>query len=439
MMRALTLIGSLAIKSLVNRRGTALLTVASIAISVALLVGVNQIRTEAKTSFTNTLSGADLIVGARSGSINLLLYSIFRIGNPTGSVSWDSYQKIASRRDVAWTFPISLGDSHRGYRVLGTNQDYFEWYRYGGSQKLAFTSGEIFHDAADVVIGAEVARTLGYQIGDSVVVAHGIGATSFAEHGDSPFRVAGVLAPTGTPVDRTLHVTLEGIELMHDEGGDHQGEDNHDEDDDDHHHGSEHESETRDEHAAHEHDEPEIITAFVVGMTSRTALFGLQRTINDYRLEPLSAIIPGVALTELWSLVSTAELALLAVSGFVVLAGLIGLLTTLLTSLNERRREMAVLRSVGASSPMIFLLLIMEAALLALVGALLGVALTHLAMFFARDYVLENFGLFLSPGWPGPFDIVVVLAVTILAAVIAIIPAWRSYRYSLADGLTIRT
>ncbi|MEM7706554.1 MAG: ABC transporter permease [Pseudomonadota bacterium] len=422
-MSAPSLAASLAIKSLGNRRGTALLTLLSITISVALLIGVNQVRQEARSSFTNTLSGADLIVGARSGSINLLLYSIFRIGNPTGAVSWDSYQKISSRSDVAWTFPISLGDSHRGYRVMGTDENYFAFYRYGGGRGLELADGELFADHGDAVIGAEVAAKLGYEVGTPIVVSHGIGAGSFAEHDDNPFRVAGILARTGTPVDQTVHVTLEGIEIMHGAevaDGDH-----------------EHDDEAEDGHPAPA-IEPEIITAFVVGMKSRAALFGLQRIINDYRREPLSAIIPGVALTELWGLVSTAETALLVVSGFVVVAGLLGLLTTLLTSMNERRREMAVLRSVGAGPGMIFSLLICEAAILAFLAALAGVAIVHLGLLLSRDLVLEAFGIALTPGLPGMFDLLVVGAVTLAAMLIALVPAWRGYRNSLADGLTVR-
>ncbi|MEM6936725.1 MAG: FtsX-like permease family protein [Pseudomonadota bacterium] len=422
-MSAPSLAASLAFKSLGNRRGTALLTLLSITISVALLIGVNQVRQEARSSFTNTLSGADLIVGARSGSINLLLYSIFRIGNPTGAVSWDSYQKISSRSDVAWTFPISLGDSHRGYRVLGTDENYFTFYRYGGGRGLELADGALFADDGDAVIGAEIAAKLGYEVGTPIVVSHGIGAGSFAEHDDNPFRVAGILERTGTPVDQTVHVTLAGIEIMH--GAE--------VDDADHEHDDE-----GGEGQAEAAIEPEIITAFVVGMKSRAALFGLQRIINDYRREPLSAIIPGVALTELWGLVSTAETALLVVSGFVVVAGLLGLLTTLLTSMNERRREMAVLRSVGAGPGMIFSLLICEAAILAFLAAVAGVAIVHLGLLLSRDLVLEAFGIALTPGLPGMFDLLVVGAVTLAAMLIALVPAWRGYRNSLADGLTVR-
>ncbi|NDE02024.1 MAG: ABC transporter permease, partial [Gammaproteobacteria bacterium] len=181
----------LALRSLRNRRTTALLTLSAIAISVALLLGVQKMRTAARDGFANTVSGVDLIVGARSGQLNLLLYSVFRVGDATANVSWASYQKIANHPDVAWTIPISLGDSHRGFRVMGTNNDYFEHYRFAGDRSIRFAAGQRFADLYDAVIGADVARQLGYRLGDKVVISHGLGNVSFAHHDDKPFRIAG--------------------------------------------------------------------------------------------------------------------------------------------------------------------------------------------------------------------------------------------------------
>ena len=198
-----------------NRRVTAALTVLGVALSVAMLLGVEKLRRDARDAFANTISGTDLIVGARSGAVQLLLYSVFRIGNATNNISYESYQDITQHPKVKWTVPISLGDSHRGFRVMGTSHAYFEHYRYARREPLRFSSGQPFDDVFDAVIGAEVAERLGYQLGDSIIVAHGAGAISLVEHDDKPFRVAGILEPTNTPVDRTVHVSLEGIEAMH--------------------------------------------------------------------------------------------------------------------------------------------------------------------------------------------------------------------------------
>jgi putative ABC transport system permease protein len=397
----------LALKSLWNRRGTAALTLAAIAVSVALLLGVQKMREAARESFANTVSGVDLIVGARSGPLNLLLYSIFRTGEATANVSWATYSRIANHPDVAWTIPIALADTHRGFRVLGTNDSYFEHYRFAGERKLELSAGEPMRDLYDAVLGAEVAARLGYAPGDEIVIAHGLGEVSFAQHDDKPFRVAGVLARTSTPVDRTVHVSLDAISVLHG--------------------------------AEAENPEPPSLTAFLVGMRSKAMLFTMQRAINEYRAEPLLAIIPGVALTQLWELVGIADTALLIVAAFVVLAGLLGMLTAILTSLQERRREMAVLRSVGARPRHVFGLLIAEAGLLALGGTVIGVLLTYVLIAAARPLLEARFGIFLPIGGLTRYDLAILVAILVTALLMGLLPAWRAYRNTLSDGLTVRT
>ena len=150
----------LASKSLFNRKGSVALTILAMSVSIFVLLGVEHIRSQTKESFNSTVSGVDLIVGARTGSLNLLLYSVFRIGAPTNNIDWDTYQTIASHSKVAWAIPISLGDSHKGYRVMGTSTDYFKHFSYGKKRQLSFTAGKPFSEVFDVVLGSEVARTL---------------------------------------------------------------------------------------------------------------------------------------------------------------------------------------------------------------------------------------------------------------------------------------
>jgi putative ABC transport system permease protein len=415
---------TLAWKSLWNRRATALLTISAIAISVALLLGVQKLRTAARESFANTVSGVDLIVGARSGPLNLLLYSVFRIGDATANVSWKTYQKIATHPDVAWTIPISLGDSHRGFRVMGTDGNYFAHYRFGGGHELKFSSGGPFHDLYDAVLGADVARTLGYKLGDSIIVAHGVGNVSFAEHNDKPFRAVGILAPTGTPVDRTVHVSLEAITAIHiDWQSGMQAPPGY---------------RVSAAEARHRDLTPDTITALLVGMRSRVMTFTMQRAINDYRQEPLLAILPGVALSQLWELVGVADTALMIVAAFVVLAGLLGMLTAILTSLNERRREMAVLRSVGARPRHIFALLIAEAGLLAALGVAAGIGLTYLLLVVGRPLLEKRSGIFVTVTGLSQTDSAILGGIIIAALLMGLLPAFRAYRNALSDGLQVR-
>lgn len=414
---------SLAWQSLMNRRFTAMLTVVSIALSVTLLVGVERLRTEARASFANTLSGTDLIVGARSGPVPLLLYAVFRIGDATNNISWKSYQDIAAQPKVKWTVPISLGDSHRGFRVLGTTPAYFEHYRYVRDRELVIADGRQFTDLYDAVLGAEVADKLGYKIGDSIVVAHGASDVSFARHDDKPFRVVGILARTGTPVDRTVHVSLEAIEAIH---IDWQG-------------GALMPGVTISADQARKMNlTPKAITAVLVGLKSKIATFQMQRFINDYPEEPLSAILPGVALSQLWDLIGIAENALLIVSVFVVVVGLFGMLTALLTSLNERRREMAILRSVGARPGHVFALVMGEAGALTFLGVLLGLALLYGLLFVGQPIIESRFGIFIDIGFLSSYEWMLLGAVLGSGILVGSIPSYRAYRLSLADGLSVR-
>jgi putative ABC transport system permease protein len=432
---------ALAIKSLRNRKFTAALTVLSIALAVVLLLGVERIRSEARESFAATISGTDLIVGARSSPVHLLLYSVFRIGNATNNVRWDSYEALANRPEVAWTIPLSLGDSHRGFRVLGTTQDYFEHFRFGRGRKLDLAQGKRFEDAHDAVLGAEVAEALGYKLGQSIVIAHGTGDVSFSLHKEHPFRVAGVLARTGTPVDRTVHVTLEGMDAVHAEHNEastdplaaamHASEeaDHHDEP------GAAHEGDEEHEHAA---GSKRAITAFLVGLKSRGAALSVQRFVNEYPAEPLTAILPGPTLQEVWDIVGAAEKTLLAVSALVVVVGLAGMLVALLTSLSERRREMAILRSVGARPMHVFSLILGEAAFLTLSGIVLGVAALYVGLLAGQPWLESRLGLLIGVGWPSAHELALMSLVGTAGVLIGLIPAYRIYRYSLADGMTIR-
>ena len=413
----------LAWKSLLNRRATAGLTLLSIALSVALLIGVERVRSDARESFANTISGTDLIIGARSGGVPLMLYSVFRIGNATNNISWDSYQDVASHPDVAWTVPISLGDSHRGFRVLGTSQAYFEHYRYARGRMLEIGRGERFDDLYDAVLGAEVAQALGYQLGDSLIIAHGASDVSFTQHADKPFRVSGILQRTGTPVDRTVHVSLAAIEAVH---IDWQG-------------GAPVPGLTVSPERTRQIDlTPEAITGAFVGLKSKIATFQVQRYINEYEQEPLTAVLPGVALSELWGIVGIAENALLIVATFVVVVGLVGMLTALLTSLNERRREMAILRSVGARPGHIFSLILGETAVLTFTGISLGLGLLYGLLLIAQPLVETNYGIYVAIGSLSTHEFTLLGIVFLSGCLVGVVPAYRAYRLSLADGLSIR-
>ena len=411
----------LAMGSLTARALTVGMTILAIAVSVALFLGVEKVRTGAKASFANTISGTDLIVGARSGSVQLLLYSIFRIGNATNNLTWESYQNIAAHKDVDWIVPISLGDSHRQFRVMGTTPNFFDRYKYRSGQSLVIQDGELLDDLFDTVIGADVAATLGYEIGDPIVVAHGI--ASFMEHQDQPFSVSGILMKTGTPVDRTVVVSLEAIEAIH---VDWQS-------------GTQIPGQVTPADSLRQMElKPKAITAALLGTKSRLKVFALQRSINEYPEEPLIAILPGVALQELWQIVGIAEKSLIGVSIMVVVTAFIGMVATILSSLSERRREMAIFRAMGARPRTIVTLLLLEAILMAGIGACLGMVLLYLGLFAGQPLIDRSFGLWLPIEPPTIREVKLLLSIVITGALVSIFPAIRAYRMSLADGMIAR-
>ena len=433
---------SLAWRSLRNRPVTSLLTVAAVALSITLLLGVEQARRGMRESFTGTIKGTDLVVGARGGTLQLLLGAVFGIGSPTGSVPYNVYEKWAKHPAIKWTVPLAIGDSHRGFRVIGTTPGLFEHWRYRSAGTLSFAQGKVIATPSDVVLGSEVAERLGYVLGTKVTVGHGLNAVAgLGDHDSHPFTVVGILQQTFTPLDRALFVTLDGIEAMH---------------------GAEapvmpgagapptmlkaSAQPVMPGASAPEYvppinvfeDQPKALSAFLVGTRTRFETLRLQREINQYKAEPLTAVIPGVTLAELWRTLGAVEGGLRLVGALTIIVGLIGMLVALYSSLEARRREMAVLRAVGARPGMIVSLLVFESGLLTLLGCALGVALTMGGFALAQGFIESNTGVHIAVQAPGSLEWIYIGVVLAAGILVGLVPAWRAYRSSLADGLSPR-
>ncbi|KAA0179387.1 ABC transporter permease [Cupriavidus gilardii] len=447
----MTALMSIAARSAWNRRANLVWMVLAIALSTALLLGIERVRHQVRASFAQSVSGTDLIVGARTSPIQLVLYAVFRLGGATNNIGWDSLQRLGSHPQVAWTIPLSLGDSHRGFPVLATTAAYFEHFRHGDGRALRLAQGRPFGEKIDggtdgtsgasvdgsvdgkidgmfdAVLGAEVARRLGYRIGQQIVLTHGDVAAPGAlrlEHGDKPFTVVGILAPTGTPVDRTIHIGLQAMQAIH---LDFQGG-------------------TRvpgaaiaPEHLRRFDLTPDSVTAVLVGLKLRSRVFALQREIAQDTREPLMAVLPGVALDALWDLVDIAENALRAVSAMVAVIGLAGLASSILAALGERRRELAILRAAGARPRDILALLAIEGMMLMLTGVAAGVALLSLTSALLAGWLEARLGVALPVSWPSAAELPILAALVLAGFAASLLPAWRAYRLSLADGLNPRT
>jgi putative ABC transport system permease protein len=417
---------SLAAKSLRSRLLTSTLTLASIALGVALLVGIETVRAGMRESFAGTIRGTDLIVGGRGGTVQLLLSSVFGIGSPPASVSRAEYEKWRAHPAVAWTIPYALGDSHHGFRVIGTTDDFYRQYRFRRTGRVTFAAGRAPANASEAAIGSDVARERGYAVGDTLAMTHGLIGTGIMDHEQHPFVVSGVLAPTFTPIDRALYVTLDGVIAMHEDAGAAAGP------------LAMPGASPPPGTLGPNEPGPDALSAFFVGTRSRMGTLQLQREINTSRDEPLTAAIPGYTLAELWRTIGVAEGGLRVIAAFVVLVSLLGMLVSLYSSLSARRREMAILRAVGAGPRAIVALLVLESGLLSAIGSALGLALVYGLLFAARGPIEARFGLFIPITPPGAVEYGYIAVVVVAGLLIGLVPAVKAYRTSLTDGLSVR-
>jgi len=407
--------------SLYARLLTVGMTVFAISLSLMLYMSVEKLRTSAYTSFTDTISQTDLIVGARTSSVQLLLYSVFRIGNATNNITWESYEDVINKKEVAWSVPISLGDSHKGFRVMGTNNEFFKRYKFRGGQSIELEQGNNLDDLYDVIIGAGVAEKLNYSVGTPLIVSHGL--QSFSDHDDQPFKVSGILAKTGTPVDNTVIVSLEAIEAIHVDWST----------------GAKIPGQITPVEEIRQMDlSPKNITAALIGVNSKLQIFQLQRWINEYPEESLSSILPGVALQELWRIVGVVENLLLGISVTVIFTTLIGMTAIIFSSLNERRREMAIWRAMGASPKVVIGLLMLEALIISVMSIIVSTVMLFLTLYILQPWIDNTYGILVNIEMLAVKDIYIFMLFIIAASLVSLIPAIRAYWFSINDGMTIK-
>lgn len=412
----------LVLKSFRNRKFISFLCILSIALSLSLFLMVEKLRNGVEQSFTNSISNADLIVGARSGSLELLLYSIFHMGSATNNITIETYDKIKGHPAVAWTIPISLGDSYKGYRVVATDKNFFNHYQFYGDRHIEMNQGVWSNDVFDVVLGSQVAKSLSHKLGDSLVLSHGVSESSILDHERTPFKVKGILKPTGTPIDKSLYITLHGMEAIH--VGWESGAPSYEEIDQ--------------SRFNKENLKTTQITSFVLRTKNRIALLGLKHYISKYEGEALSGIIPAVVLTQLWGLLDQLEKAFLGISLFVIIIGFLTILISLYMSLNERKREMAILRSLGVSAKEITFLLFTEAFILSFIGVTLGFLVQYLLLFIFGPILEDLYGFYLVISKPTVRELIISLCFIGFGCFFGLVPALKAYRTSLNNGLIVK-
>lgn len=419
---------SLAWRSAWSRRHALAMVALSVSVSVLILLGVQQLRHDARQSFTQALSGVDLIVGPRGSVSELMLYSVFQVGRPSRNMAHEAYVALRALPQVRWAVPVQLGDTYRGFPVLGTTPELFEVFQTQGA-RLQWAQGRPFADpqadagaVVEAVLGAQVAARHGLSVGDRLVLTHGRSDGLAPDHADQPFTVVGVLQATGAPIDRNVIISLQGFEALHQGmgapglpwlGGA----------------GA---APTVAERAALV---PRELTAVWVGLHARTEVFSARRGIERLPQDSLMAVLPGVALDELWQVVKLAENALLAIGVLVAVSGMLSVAAVLMVGLSARRKELAVLRALGATPLALLGLVWLEALGVCLLGMLGGLVLHGLGLWALQDLLRTELGIAVQWGWPTA-EVAWSLAGLVLAAWLAAsVPALRAYRLSLVDGL----
>ncbi|MDN6320994.1 MAG: ABC transporter permease, partial [Marinobacter sp.] len=337
----------------------------------------------------------------------------------TNNIRWSTYQELKKDKRIDWLIPISLGDSYKGFRVVGTDSGFGKHFQFGRGQHLTLAEGQWFSGIFDVVLGAGVAKTLNHGINDKIVLSHGGGRTSFSNHKDTPFTVTGILEATGTPVDQAVYISLQGMEAIHvgwESGVAIPGRT------------------LTPEQAQGRDFTPNAITAVFAGLDRKILTFRVQRDLNQYTEEPLSAILPGVALSELWRLMSQFERALLGITGFVVVTSLIGLIAVLLTLQAQRAHEIAILRATGASPSLIASLYIIECLALAMVACLISLALGTLAISMFGPWLLTNYGVQIQLRPLYLEEWALLASVPLAALLVALAPALSTWQQSRSQG-----
>ena len=451
-------------RSILDRRFSLSLIVLALAAAIALYISVQNIQRMTRASFENSVANVDLVVSARSSDIQILLNSVFGIGQPTGLVSAESVKDIADLPQTAWHVPVSLGDSHRGFRVIGATNEMF-------TRVLKDSNGDAaFDDVLDTIVGADVATALDYAEGDAIVLQHGVGDYG-AAHDDLPFRIHKVLARSGTPFDRAVFIPLEASEAIHrgwrggqklmsmtpeqvakttpaprrEEPHDEHHEGHHDEHHEGHHdeHHEGHHSENHDEHhdehhEGHEHGHgPDGIDAVFIGLKEKRTVVQMQRLISEFETEALTAVIPGVALARIWQIIGFADRGFMAINLLIVGLVLLSMVAMTVLSADNRRREMAIFRALGASPRVLVGLMIGEALLLSLAAVVLGIAFAIGLSAIAHEAMAARFGLTAEAAFY--FSDIWVAFYLVPAALIAnLVPAMRLYRNSINDGIMVR-
>ena len=394
-----------------------LLTIFGISTGVALVCAVLALRHESERALSRDAGLYDLVAGGKGSPLQLVLSSVYHLDSPTGNIPYKEYERIRSDPRVEWAAPVGLGDNYLGYRIIGTEKHFFDLPDREGNLFFELAEGDVFQDRFDVVLGSQVAQASGLEIGDSFFGTHGLIEVAGAEvHRDFPYRVSGILAPSGTAQDRAIFGTLKSVWEIHET--------------EDLLHSAIQGSAIMADHKTRE------TTAILVRLETP----GLRLWMADEIREGTDGIA-AIPINEIMrfqqGILGPVQQILLAIAGVVVAVSCLTVLITLHQAAERRRRDIAILRSLGAYRREVATLVFSEGLLLTGGGILLGLLIGHGGMAIAVDYFREATGLILNP-WRIPSNELYALLIMALSGALAsTFPAISSYRRTPIDDLQL--
>lgn len=414
-----------------RRKLNTLLNTLLLALGIATIVVLLLFGQQFESSMTRNARGIDAVVGAKGSPMQLILSGIYHLDVPTGNIPMTEAKAIAQHRAVKQAIPLALGDSYLGYRIVGTEHSYVEHYEAG------IAEGGLWQQELEVTVGAAVAREQKLAVGDEIVSSHGLGSRG-DDHGDHPLRITGILAPSGTVLDRLILTSIETVWHVH---GQYAGE-----------------AEAHTEAASHDDHaddgagalngqrnaspwwerapDDSDITALLIAYSSPMAAAMFPRFINTQT--PLQAASPAFETARLFSLLGVGVDAVRAFGLILIVAAALGLFIALYNALKERRYDLAIMRTLGASRAKLLWHVLLEGLVLAFLGTALGIALGHTATSLLGSWLRQAQQLDLT-GWSwAPGEGWILLLAVAIGVIAAIIPAIQAYRTDIARILAER-
>lgn len=401
-----------------NRRFTTAMTILSVALGVALISTVLTLREETRKRFEEEGQTFDIVVGEKGNPLQLVLSTVYYLDAPTGNILWSDYERLLEEEEVAAAFPVGMGDSFRGSRIIGTTTDlfHFDWEERTGRNSYILTEGRYFDAPFEAVIGASVAADTGLKIGSRFIGMHGFVEIPGAEaHEDHPYTVVGILAISGTPNDRAIFCDIASVWEAHA----HHDHDHENCDDPDHHHDTE---------------QPKEITAALVKLHSPALRPSFRERVN--RNYNAMAAIPINEIRKLYDqLLGTAKAVMLAIGYLVVVISSISILIGLYMAILQRKRDLAIMRALGASRGEIFGAVLIEAFWVTVLGLGSGWLLGTGVCWALGQYLGQKLGFHIGAIGMTSDMITAYSAVLLMGIIAGLLPAWQAYRSDVARDL----